>query len=170
MTNYKINPNLDLVLERTVEISPELIWKAWTTPETMSYWFCPAPWTVKDCKVDLKAGGLFQTIMVSPEGEEFKNDGCYLELIKNRKLVWTNALLPGFRPAEKPLSEGVDFQFTAMVIMKPEGTGTKYTAIALHQNEADKKKHEKMGFHEGWGICLDQLITYVNKKNMEDAQ
>ena len=30
--------------------------------------------------------------------------------------------------------------------------------IALHANEADREKHEQMGFHEGWGTALDQLV------------
>ena len=34
----KIDPSLDLVLERTVDISPALVWKAWTTPEHLEKW------------------------------------------------------------------------------------------------------------------------------------
>jgi uncharacterized protein YndB with AHSA1/START domain len=41
--------------------------------------------------------------------------------------------------------------------------GTKYTARALHKNEENRIKHEKMGFYEGWGKCLDQLVELTNK-------
>ena len=37
------------------------------------------------------------------------------------------------------------------------GGRTRYTARARHWNEADRETHEKMGFHEGWGQCTDQL-------------
>ena len=92
------DPKLDLVLERVVPVPRERVWSAWTTPEHVKQWFTPAPWTTVDCEIDLRPGGIFRTVMRSPEGEEFPNLGCYLEIIPNEKLVWTNALAPGFRP------------------------------------------------------------------------
>jgi uncharacterized protein YndB with AHSA1/START domain len=53
-----------------------------------------------DCEIDLRPGGIFRTTMRSPEGEEFPNFGCYLEVIPNEQLIWTNALQPGYRPAQ----------------------------------------------------------------------
>src|SRR5262249_22802221 len=93
-----IDPKLDLVLERFVEVSPELVWMAWTQPEHLKKWFTPAPWTTVDCEIDLRPGGVFRTVMRSPEGKDFPNAGCYLEIVPNRKLVWTDALGAGFRP------------------------------------------------------------------------
>jgi uncharacterized protein YndB with AHSA1/START domain len=37
--------------------------------------------------------------------------------------------------------------------------GTKYTAVAIHKDEEGRKKHEEMGFHDGWGTVLDQLVA-----------
>lgn len=44
---------------------------------------------------------------------------------------------------------------------RPHGGGTKYTAIAIHKDEATRAKHEEMGFHEGWAKALDQLVEHV---------
>jgi uncharacterized protein YndB with AHSA1/START domain len=33
----------------------------------------------------------------------------------------------------------------------------------MHKDEADHKKREEMGFHEGWGKCLDQFVEFVRK-------
>ena len=41
------------------------------------------------------------------------------------------------------------------------GSGTKYTAIAMHANEAGKSRHAEMGCHEGWGAAFDQLVALV---------
>jgi uncharacterized protein YndB with AHSA1/START domain len=101
--NTAVNLNqLDLSFERMVDVPPEVIWTARTTPEQLKQWFCPLPWRTVDCEIDLRPGGLFRTVMRSPEGQEFSNTGCYLDVIPNRKLVWTNALDPGFRPAKGP--------------------------------------------------------------------
>lgn len=35
------DPRLDLVLERTVDVRPELVWEAWTKPEHVKHWFVP---------------------------------------------------------------------------------------------------------------------------------
>jgi uncharacterized protein YndB with AHSA1/START domain len=157
------NPKLDLKLEREVSIAPDLIWKAWTTPELLVKWFCPPPWKTVECEIDLKPGGLFKTVMRSPEGELFPNMGCYLEVIPGRKLTWTDALLPDYRPVVQPES-GAGFLFTASIFLEPTATGTKYTAICYHKDEKDRETHANMGFENGWSICLDQLIEVMTKK------
>lgn len=156
----KIDARRDLVLERVVDVSPELVWKAWTEPEHVVKWFTPEPWSTTECQIDLRPGGIFRTVMRSPEGEDFPNVGCYLEIVPNRKLVWTDALEEAYRPA-LPSPHG--FRLTAALLLEPQGKGTKYTAIAMHGDAEGRKKHEEMGFHEGWGKALDQLVAYTKR-------
>ena len=159
MSNMPLtDPALDLVLERVVPVRPELVWKAWTEPKRLVRWFTPAPWTTVDCEIDLRPGGVFRTTMKSPDGKvQPPMNGCYLEVVPQRRLVWTNALGPGYRPAAAPF-------ITAFILLEPEGAGTRYTAIAMHVDEAAKRKHEDMGFHNGWSTALDQLVA-VMKEN-----
>lgn len=157
--NIQINPELDLVLERTVDVKPEQVWAAWTRPEHLKHWFTPAPWKTVEVELDLRPGGMFRTVMQSPEGQDFPGLGCVLDVVENRRLVWTSALEPSFRPSPKGSDE--EMFFTAIVSIEPAGEGTKYTATAIHRNPEDKKKHEEMGFHEGWGKALDQLVEYA---------
>lgn len=148
----EINPILDLVLERVVDVRPELVWKAWTQPEHLKKWFTPKPWETVECEIDLRPGGIFSTTMRSPEGEVMPADpGCYLEVVENRKLVFTDALGPGFRPKTEAF-------MTAVILLEPEGAGTRYTAIAMHVDPDGKTKHEEMGFLNGWSTALDQLV------------
>jgi uncharacterized protein YndB with AHSA1/START domain len=148
------DPALDLVLERVIDVPLDIVWAAWTKPEHVTHWFTPAPWTIAQCEIDLRAGGIFRTVMRSAEGQEFANVGCYLEVVPNQRLVWTDALLPGYRPAENPF-------FTAIITMEPHGDGTRYKAVAMHRDEAARKRHEERGFHTGWGKALDQLVAYA---------
>ena len=155
----KIDPRLDLVLERVVDVPAELVWAAWTKPEHIVKWFTPSPWTTTSCEIDLRVGGAFKSVMRSPEGQEYPNVGCYLEIVPNRKLVWTDALEGGFRPA--PPDPGPGFRMTAALLLEPQARGTKYTAIAMHSDPEAVRKHEAMGFHEGWGKALDQLVAHA---------
>jgi uncharacterized protein YndB with AHSA1/START domain len=65
---HQPDPQLDLIFERIVDVAPALVWAAWTTPEHLKHWFTPAPWKTIDCEIDLRPGGLFRTVMCSPEG------------------------------------------------------------------------------------------------------
>lgn len=152
--SYTFDAKRDLMLERVIDVPQQLVWRAWIQPEHVKHWFTPAPWVTTECEIDLRPGGMFRFVMRSPEGQNFPHIGCFLEIVENKKLVWTDTLLPGYRPSENPF-------FTAMILLEAEGPRTKYTAIAQHKNEEDKLKHESMGFREGWGKCLDQLVDYV---------
>jgi uncharacterized protein YndB with AHSA1/START domain len=162
-----INPDLDLSFTRMIDVPREKIWAAWTTPEKLLPWFCPLPWKTVECEIDLRPGGRFYTVMQSPEGQRFPNTGCYLELIENEKLTWTNALEPGFRPAKQPESspghECAEFLMTATILLEAFAGGTKYTALVQHANKEARIAHEKMGFEDGWGTCLDQLVAILKK-------
>ena len=158
-------PGLDLVFQRVVDVPRELVWRAWTTPEHLMKWFTPAPWKTVACEIDLRPGGRFHTVMQSPEGRKFTNVGCYLEIIENQRLMWTNALEEGFRPttASTVCGEDAFFAFTAVIALEAHGQGTKYTALVMHGDEASTKRHEEMGFHDGWGKALEQLVAVAKK-------
>ena len=151
------NDELDLILEKTLPLAPEWIWRAYTEPELLKQWFCPRPWTVSDCELDVRPGGICSTTMRSPEGVLFPNVGCYLETDKNKKLVWTNTMLPGFRPAPT-VADPAHFEFSAVILLNEIPGGTRYTAIVTHGTKEHRAIHDKMGFYEGWGIVLDQLV------------
>ncbi len=158
---YRPDPRLDLVLERVVDVPPELVWKAWTTPEMLTQWFTPAPWTTPEVEVDLRPGGTFRNVMQSPEGERMTNCGSFLEVVPNERLVWTSALLAGFRPAP-PRTHFP--HITAAILLSPQGSGTKYTAVVMHPTEEGRKQHEAMGFHDGWSTALDQMVALINAR------
>ena len=161
------DPKLDLVLERVVDVPVERVWRAWTMPEHVKRWFTPAPWQTVACEIDLRPGGAFRTTMRSPDGQEFPSAGCYLEIVPNEKLVWTSALEPGYRPAKRTATPGHECDellFTAIVLLERHGdNATKYTAIAMHLSEADTRRHAEMGFHDGWGKALDQLVALAKE-------
>jgi len=158
------DPRLDLVLERTVDVPVARVWRAWTRPEHLKRWFTPLPWTTVACEIDLRPGGIFRTVMRSPAGEDHTNLGCILEAVENRRFVWTDALEPGFRPARQNAQR--PFQFTAVILLEPAGAGTKYSATAMHKDEDGRARHDAMGFANGWGTALDQLVAHM--RSVED--
>jgi uncharacterized protein YndB with AHSA1/START domain len=169
--NSKLEPKLDLTFTRIVDVPKELVWRCWTEPKLLLPWFCPKPWQTIACEIDLRPGGLFSSIMQSPEGQTYPNMGCYLEVLPNARLTWTSALQANFRPTDTLASCGADepqFSFTASISFEDHKTasdimGTKYTATVLHANEAGCKQHADMGFEGGWGTALDQMVAMIKK-------
>ena len=140
-----------LQLVREMNAPADKLYKAWTTPERMGEWFCPKPWTVTEARMDVRPGGSSYFLMEGPNGEKIPNRGVYLEVLPNRKIVFTDAYTSAWVPSEKPFMTGV-------VEFEDLGNGrTKYTATAYHWTEEDMKAHQQMGFEEGWGIVATQL-------------
>jgi len=155
ISQWNIDPALDLVLEREIDVSPELVWKVWTEPKHLVEWFCPRPYGVSSCQMDVRPGGIFHAVICSPDGQDMPGEaGCFLEVEPNERLVWTDALGPGYRPNESGF-------FTAIILLERTANGTRYTAIAKHKNPEGRKQHADMGFQEGWGTALDQLVAYA---------
>jgi uncharacterized protein YndB with AHSA1/START domain len=150
------DPKLDLVLERALDVPPEAVWRAWTEPRLLEKWFCPRPWMAAECEIDLRPGGTFHTVLQGPDGTTLDNPGYYLEVVPNRRLVFTTALGPGYRPQDHYIP------FTAIITLAPKGKGTRYHVLARHKDEATAKQHVEMGFHAGWSTALDQLVEMAN--------
>jgi uncharacterized protein YndB with AHSA1/START domain len=144
----------DLVLTRLINASCDKVFDAWTQPELMKQWFAPAPWTTPRVEVDVRPGGSCLVVMRGPDGKEFENPGVYLQVIKNERLVTTDAFTSAWKPSEKPFMV-LDLSF------EDRGGKTLYTARLRHWTIADREAHEKMGFHEGWPICTEQLARLV---------
>jgi uncharacterized protein YndB with AHSA1/START domain len=120
-------------------------------------WFCPAPWKVVECDIELQPGGRFFTVMQGPDGERHAGEGFYLEVVPQERLVWTNALLPGYRPAPE---DSLGLPFTAILTFDELGSDrTRYSALLKHRDSNGRDKHDAMGFAQGWNTALDQLIA-----------
>jgi uncharacterized protein YndB with AHSA1/START domain len=144
----------ELNLTRIIDAPPDKVYRAWTEPELMKQWFAPLPFTTPMVEIDVRPGGSNLVVMQDPEGREYPNRRVYLEVVKNQKLVITDAYTSAWQTSAKP--------FMTLILTFEEMDGkTKYTARVLHWTEEDRATHEQMGFHEGWGQCADQLAALV---------
>lgn len=157
--NSKTNilPNLELALSRVVEVPRAMLFRAWVT--RLSEWWGPHGMTTPFCEMDLRAGGVFRTIMRAPDGTEYPTRGVFLEVVENERIVFTDAFGPGWVPS-------AEIFFAAITTFEtmPDGR-TKLTARALHWTAESRDRHEKMGFYQGWGESLDRLVALATKES-----
>ena len=143
--------DLELVIARRVAAPAAALYRCWTDPQLIPEWFCPKPWCAEVVKMEVRAGGASEMNFHGPEGESFPNNGVYLEVSPNQKIVFTDAFTEGWKPAGKPM-------FVAEISFEDLGNGeTLYVARARHWTEEAVQQHVQMGFHEGWGICAEQM-------------
>ena len=143
-----------LQFSRVVSPSPEVIYQYWTDADLLKTWFVPKPWSTEECEADPRPGGAFNTVMKDPEGKTFPSKGCYLDVVINRKVVFTDAFSAGFVPNDKAF-------FVGTVTFEKTEQGTLYTAMVEHWTEEDCREHAKMGFPGGWEAALDQLLEQI---------
>lgn len=145
----------DLILTRIFDAPREKVFAAWTDPELIKQWFAPRPWTTPKVETDVRPGGANLVVMRAPDGSEFPCHGVYLEVVKNERLVHTDAFTAAWEPSEKPF-------MTVVLTFEDLGSNkTKYTARVHHWSVADREAHETMGFHQGWPQCTEQLAALV---------
>jgi uncharacterized protein YndB with AHSA1/START domain len=143
----------ELILTRLIDAPREKLFRCWTEPKLMLQWFTPAPWKTTHVETDVRPGGSSYVVMQGPDGTEMPNRGVYLEVVKNEKLVFTDAYTKAWEPSAKPF-------FTGILTFEDAGDGkTRYTARAVHWTREDCEAHAKMGFHEGWGVATDQMAA-----------
>jgi uncharacterized protein YndB with AHSA1/START domain len=155
MSETETHDDRDLVLTRFIPAAPDVLYRCWTEPALIQQWFVPKPWTIASAEIDLRVGGSNRIVMQSPDGQEMPNRGVYLDIVPNRKLVFTDAFIEAWTPSEKPFMTGI-------ITFEPEDGGTRYTARVRHWTKTDRDAHEQMGFHEGWGQCADQLAALAS--------
>jgi uncharacterized protein YndB with AHSA1/START domain len=107
--------------------------------------------------MDLRPGGGLVT-RISEDGGEFAPHlrACFLAIDPLERIVFTNALVGGWRPAERPF-------MTAVITLRDHPMGTDYVAHVMHKSNADRNMHEEMGFFDGWGAVTEQLAKLAER-------
>ncbi|MFB9310348.1 uncharacterized protein YndB with AHSA1/START domain [Agromyces hippuratus] len=144
-------PELDLTVSRIIRAPRRAVWDAWADPRRFEQWWVPAPEVCRVIEMDLRPGGSFRTEF-SKDGAAFDPHitGCFLAVDDLERIVWTDALVSGWRPAEASF-------VTAAFRMRDHPDGTEYSATAMHRNVADRDRHDQLGFHDAWGTVTRQL-------------
>jgi uncharacterized protein YndB with AHSA1/START domain len=83
----------ELVVTRTFDGPPRIVFEAWTKPELFKRWWVPKSFALSllSCEMDVRTGGTYRLVFrhpASPEPMAFF--GRYTEATPHSRLVWTN--------------------------------------------------------------------------------
>ena len=150
-----MNPDLDLTLSRVIRAPRSVVWDAWTDPARLERWWLPAPAVARVHRLEVRPGGGF-VVSFSEDGREFLPhlDACVLIAEPGERIVFTNALDSGLRPAApEPVA------MTAEIVLADHPEGTEYRVVVRHGDPAARARHEELGFAYGWGTVTEQLAA-----------
>jgi uncharacterized protein YndB with AHSA1/START domain len=135
-----------LTIKRRFNAAPAKVFSAWTDPEKIKRWMGPGEIKTVRAEADLRVGGHYRIVMLTPAGEEHDVGGVYREVIPNEKLVFTWAW------KTTPERESV-----VTLTFKSDGTGTLMTLT--HEQFFDEEARDR---HQGgWNGALVKLEKYL---------
>jgi len=80
---------LEILTTREFDAPLELVWDVLTKPEHVRNWFAPFRDKVTECSIDLRVGGDYHIVFVTPDGKECSFRGTYLEVEPPTRTVAT---------------------------------------------------------------------------------
>jgi uncharacterized protein YndB with AHSA1/START domain len=83
----------ELVVTRTINATPRIVFEAWTKAELFQRWWVPRSFslTLLSCELDVRVGGVYRLVFRHPATlEPMAFHGRYLEVVPTSRLVWTN--------------------------------------------------------------------------------
>jgi uncharacterized protein YndB with AHSA1/START domain len=91
--------DLEIVTTREFDAPIELVFDVLTKPEHVRHWFAPFEDKMTVCSIDLRVGGKYHMVFVTPDGIECSFRGTYLEIERPTRIVDT-WLFEGWPDAE----------------------------------------------------------------------
>ena len=82
----------ELVVRRTINGPARLVFEAFTRPELFQRWWVPKSFALSllSCDLDVRVGGKYRLVFGDDPANPVAFFGKYLEVVPNKRIVWTN--------------------------------------------------------------------------------
>lgn len=156
-TNLTINREArELLITRTFDAPPELVFKAMTDPALLAQWWGPRKYATIIDRYELRPGGVWRFINRSADGEDFAFNGVFQEIKPPERLVYTFEYegTPGH----------VILETTTLVA---RGSQTLMTVVDLFKSMEDLDGMIDAGMEEGMNESMEKLDELLEKMNQQ---
>jgi uncharacterized protein YndB with AHSA1/START domain len=133
----------EVVVRRTIDASPRIVFEAWTKPELFERWWVPksAGISLLACEMDVRVGGRYRLVFAAGPSDQMEFFGRYIEVTPHSRLVWTN-------------DEGDEGGAVTTVTFEEKGG---QTLLVVHDLYPSKEAALESGATDGMAETLDQL-------------
>src|SRR5918999_649226 len=133
-------------ITREFDAPKHLVYKAFTTPELVKRWWHAKRGEMKVAEIDLRVGGRWRYVMVTPDGFEVAFHGEYREIVPNERIVSTEVY------EGMPEAEAVN----TLTLTEADGR-TTLTVLVQHSSKEHRDAHIESGMEAGMQDALDLL-------------
>jgi uncharacterized protein YndB with AHSA1/START domain len=135
-----------VLITRSFTAPKALVYRAWTTPELVKRWWGANRGEVTLAAIDLRVGGRWRYVLVTPRGREVAFRGEYRELVENERIVSTE--LYEAMPDDEALNT---------ITFNEEAGLTTLTILVEHGSTAARDAHIAAGMEAGVQDALSLL-------------
>ena len=135
-----------ILITREFDAPRHLVYEAWTTPELVRRWWHADRGEMTVAEIDLRVGGTWRYVMVTPDGLEVGFHGEYREIVPNERLVSTE-VYEGF-----PDGEALD----TLTLTEVAGR-TTLEILVEHTSKEHRDAHIASGMEDGMQDAMDLL-------------
>lgn len=129
-----------------IERTPDVVFAAWSTAESLAGWFAPMAEQTPDVAMDFKVGGHYSIVMPLPDGSVHTTAGVFREIVPNEKIIMSWRC-----------DAFADPESLVEVHFRKAGEGTE-----LHLLHTDFDAETTCDAHRGgWEACLGQLVVFL---------
>lgn len=140
-------------LTRTIEASPDEVYRAFLDPALLSKWFGPSGFDVVEADVDARVGGHHRTVLTGPDGIR-GSFACELrELVPGERIVMTWRWV-----FETPASRA-DPQESLLTITLREAAPGATLLTLVHDRLGVHPPEDRESVRGGWTGALDKLAS-----------
>jgi uncharacterized protein YndB with AHSA1/START domain len=135
-----------ILITREFDAPRELVYRAWTEPDLVRRWWHANRGDMTVCEIDLRVGGRWRYMLVTPDGMEVEFYGEYREITPNERIVQTEVFAPF-----------PDAGATETLTFEDVDGGTRVTMLVQHQLPEHRDLHINSGMEDGLQDALDLL-------------
>jgi uncharacterized protein YndB with AHSA1/START domain len=136
-----------ILITRKFDAPRHLVYKVWTTPDLVKRWWHAARGEMTVAEIDLRVGGAWRFVMVTPDGFEVAFHGEYREIVPSERIVSTE-LYEGISDADAHAALNV------LTLTEVDGR-TTLEILVEHATREDRDMHVDSGMEDGLQDALD---------------
>ena len=123
-----------ILITREFDAPKHLVYEAWTTPELVKRWWHANRGEVTVAEIDLRVGGEWRWVSVTPDGFEVAFHGEYRELVPHERIVSTE-VYEGFPDGEA---------LNTLTLTETDGR-TTLEVLVQHESKEHRDAHVESG-------------------------
>jgi uncharacterized protein YndB with AHSA1/START domain len=150
----------DFTLIRTLDSSPAEVFRAWTDPDRLEWFYNPnMPIPSEPIELDLRIGGVWRQQMVIDESTAYVTGGVYREIVRDEKLVFTWGATDGWPRLDPDRLD--DSPLVTVVFGQVDGRTelTVHVELPAHLSEEGVQEWWSLGIRDGWRDTVDRLVV-----------